>query len=179
MAEASITDGQRMQKILEAMEVDGILAETLVTLLEDLEVFLENLDNARDFNNLNGYTRVINILNTVEEETVKASCLSLLGVAAQNQPQVQKILLETSLLQDLLKNIQSTTSSKLKAKMMGCVCSMVSGFAPAEQTFLFSNGLAVLKDILFHHSSEYQVVRKSLFLLNMLIQTQLMYLVGG
>ena len=178
MAEASISDGQRMKKILVAMDDPTITNETLATLLEDLEMFLENLDNARDFGNMGGYTKIVNLLNSSDIESIKIACLSLLGIAAQNQPDVQKTLIETSLLQDLLKQIQTTTSDKLKAKMMGCICSVVSGFSPAEQTFLFSNGLAVLKEILFNPSSEVQLIRKCLFLLIMLSHTQIMYLVG-
>lgn len=178
MAEASISDGQRMQKILEAMNDSSITNETLETLLEDLEMFLENLDNARDFGNMGGYTKIISVLNKSNIESIKISCLSLLGIAAQNQPDVQKMLIETPLLQDLLKQIRSTTNDKLKVKMMGCICSVVCGFAPAEQTFLFSNGLAVLKEILFNSSSEVQLVRKCLFLLIMLSHTQIMYLVS-
>ena len=178
MAEASISDGQRMQKILDAMNDPSITNETMETLLEDLEMFLENLDNARDFGNMGGYTKLISLLNTSDIESIKIACLSLLGIAAQNQPEVQKILIETSLLQDLLKQIQSTTNGKLRAKIMGCICSIVSGYAPAEQTFLFSNGLAVLKEILFNSSSEVQLIRKCLFLLIMLSHTQIMYLVS-
>ena len=79
-----MSDAQRMKKCLDALKEETMDDEQRLTLLENLEVLLENLDNARDFNNLNGYQFLINLFRETKNDAIKESCLSLIGVAAQN-----------------------------------------------------------------------------------------------
>ena len=177
MEEACISDAQRMKKCLESLKAPGINEGTTVALLEDLETFLENLDNARDFQNLEGYQFVTNLLHTTESQEVRLACLSLLGTAAQNQPVVQKILLDAKVLPTLVDSLRTTKEPTFQARLIRCISSMISGYGPAEQSFLFLHGLNVLKTILFEEESTVPVIRKCLFLLNQLLHSQAAFLV--
>lgn len=179
MEEACVSDAQRMKKCLDALKEETMDDEQRLTLLENLEVLLENLDNARDFNNLNGYQFLINLFRETKNDAIKESCLSLIGVAAQNQPQVQKILLDAKVLPELIAILKESSDMKMKAKTLGCISSIVSGFGPAEQSFLFCNGLNALKEILMDPSSSVQLLRKCLFFLDQLVHSQTMFVVGG
>ena len=178
MEEACVSDAQRMKKCLDALKETTVDDEQRLTLLENLELLLENLDNARDFNNLDGYQFLISLFRETKSDAIKASCLSLIGVAAQNQPQVQKILLDTKVLPELVAILKESADMKMKAKTLGCISSIVSGFGPAEKSFLFCNGLNALKDILLDPSSSVQLLRKCLFFLDQLVHSQTMFVVG-
>ena len=179
MEEACISDAQRMKKCLESLKAPEIDEDKTVTLLEDLEAFLENLDNARDFQNLEGYQFITTLLNTTESHKVRLACLSLLGTAAQNQPVVQKSLLDANVLPSLVESLRTTKDVTLQTRLLSCISSMISGYGPAEQSFLFLHGLNVLKTILFEKDSPLPVVRKCLFLLNQLLHSQTAFLVSS
>ena len=177
MEEACVSDAQRMKKCIESLKAPDIDEGMTVTLLEDLEAFLENLDNARDFQNLEGYQFITTLLHKTESQEVRLACLSLLGTASQNQPTVQKILMDAKVLPTLVDSLRTTKEPTFQARLLRCISSMISGYNPAEQSFLFLHGLNVLKTILFEKDSAVPVIRKCLFLLNQLLHSQAAFLV--
>ena len=152
--------------------------EETCNLLNVLEELLESLDNARDFQNLNGYQKIIDLLNSSTSNEVKQTCCSLLGTAAQNQPVVQKVLVESNVIPQLMEFVRSTTDMKLKAKALRSVSSIITGCEDAEKVFLLHNGLNLIKDIIKSDENSLSVKQRALYLLLNLSYRQVMLLVG-
>ena len=167
-----------MKRTLEELEKDGLSEEATCNLLNVLEELLESLDNARDFQNLNGYQKIIDLLNRSTSNEVKQTCCSLLGTAAQNQPVVQKVLVESKVIPQLMEFVSSTTDMKLKAKALRSVSSIITGYEDAEKVFLFNNGLNLIKSIIESEDNSASVKQRALYLLLNLCYRQIMFLVG-
>ena len=166
-----------MKKTLEAMEKEGISEEECCRLLSILEELVENLDNARDFQNLNGYQKIIDKLNSSESKKVKYACFSLLGTAAQNQPIVQKVLVDAKVIPQLMSYVSSVSDMDLKTKSFSCVCSIVMGYEDAEKVFLFNNGLSIIKEIIENELNSVSLQRRALLLLSDLSMRETMLMV--
>ena len=113
-----MSDATRMKECLSKLAKEGITDEEIVAVHSVLEELLESLDNAVDFDTMKGYPVILNLLSTSTSTDVKTACLSLLTTAAQNQSKVQKVLVESEVVQKLL-SVLSTTDMKLKAKTLG------------------------------------------------------------
>ena len=109
-----------MKKLLDEMKVDTIDDEKRISLLELLEEFLENVDNARDFQNLGGYQFVVDLMNSTTNELVVQQCLSLLGTSSQNQPKVQQILLDCNIIPQIMDFVEKSSNLRLKTKGIRC-----------------------------------------------------------
>ena len=177
MEAACVSDATRMKECLSKLAKEGITDEEIVAVLSVLEELLESLDNAVDFDTMKCYPVILNLLSTSTSTDVKTACLSLLTTAAQNQSKVQKVLVESEVVQKLL-SVLSTTDMKLKAKTLGCLFSMISNYEPGEKVFLFKNGLNALKTILFSDAESAAVYRKALVLLLQLSRSETAYMVG-
>ena len=167
-----------MKRTLEELEKEGLSEKETCDLLNVLEELLESLDNARDFQNLNGYQKIIDLLNHSTSNEVKQTCCSLLGTVAQNQPVVQKVLVEAKVIPQLMEFVSSTTDMKLKAKALRSVSSIIIGYEDAEKVFLFNNGLNLVKGILESENDSVSVKQRALYLVLNLCYRQVMYMVG-
>ena len=167
-----------MKKLLNEMKVDTIDDEKRISLLELLEEFIENVDNARDFQNLGGYQFVVDLMNSTTNELVVQQCLSLLGTSSQNQPKVQQILLDCNIIPQVMDFVEKSSNLRLKTKGIRCLTCLISNFEPSCKVFLFHNGLAMLKSILFDDSiTDIPLLQKSLILLKDLSYQEIMFMV--
>ena len=166
-----------MKDCLGKLAKEGISEKETVAILSVLEELLESLDNAVDFDTMKGYPVILSMLSSSPSTEVKEACLSLLTTAAQNQAKVQKVLVEANVVQSLL-SVLSTTDMKLKAKVLGCLFSMISNYEPGEKVFLFNNGLNAMKTILFSETETKTVYRKVLVLLLQMARAETPYMVS-
>ena len=67
---------------------------------------------------------------------------------------------------------------QLKAKVLGCLFSMISNYEPGEKVFLFNNGLNAMKTILFSETETNTVYRKVLVLLLQMARAETPYMVS-
>ena len=178
MEQACVSDASKMKDCLEKLAKEDISEKETVAVLSVLEELLESLDNAVDFDTMKGYPVILNLLSSSTSMEVKEACLSLLTTAAQNQVKVQKVLVEANVVQNLLA-LLSTTDMKLKAKVLGCLFSMISNYEAGEKVFLFNNGLSAMKGILFSETESNAVYRKVLVLLLQMARTETPYMVSG
>ena len=178
MEAACESDASRMKKILDELKKEDIDDEKREELLELLEEFLENLDNAVDFQNLEGYQFILDLINSSSNDNVILRCFSLLGTASQNQPKVQKILTETSIIPQIMDFVNKSTNLTLKTKGIRCLSCIITNNEAGSKVFLFNNGLNILKLILFDDSISYvPLFQKSLILLKDLAFQEVMFIV--
>merc|ERR1711915_592931 len=79
--------------------------------LHELLVLVEPIDNANDLNKLGGLTAVVGELYRIEEE-LRTTAAWVLGKASQNNPVVQKQILELGVLPKLMRMVKSICSEE-------------------------------------------------------------------
>jgi len=133
--------------------------ENLEDLLQELRDIVEQIDYARAFCSLQGLPFLIGCIkmegqaqndNAVIPENIRMICGGILSTLCQNNPPVQKQLLELGAIKSLSDVFfRKDTTMKMKAKIMQAISSIVRNHELAEQVFcsldqaqaLFAEGL--------------------------------------
>ncbi|GAA5975562.1 hypothetical protein JCM10908_005203 [Rhodotorula pacifica] len=143
-----------------------ITAEDRYRAWEDLEMLIEDLDNANDLANMGLWQPIVAHLTDSDDEVVKHACW-VCGTAVQNNPKSQKAFLE----QDPLPTVQSIVTSaeasqQTRAKAMYCLSSTLKHSEPAVQRFGELDGWKTLTQTLQDPSLKLRA--KTAFLLSQL-----------
>ncbi|BGP54340.1 hypothetical protein JCM8202_000773 [Rhodotorula sphaerocarpa] len=133
---------------------------------EDLEMLVEDLDNANDLGNMGMWPPIVAHLTDSDDETVKHACW-VCGTAVQNNPQSQQAFLA----QDPLPTVQSILTSAdashgTRAKAMYCLSSTLKHSEPAVERFSELEGWRTLTQTLQDPSLKLRA--KTAFLLSQL-----------
>lgn len=200
MAEGIIDEGERMKFILQeatkAMEyyrskADAkttttteskddseedapISNEDLEDLLQELRDIVEQIDYARAFCSLQGLPFLIGCMEDTEgiiPENIRMMCGGILSTLCQNNPPVQKQLLELGAIKSLSDAFfQKNTSMKMKAKIMQAISSIVRNHELAEQVFCsLDQAQALFAEGLNKTESSAQLRSRTLFFLRALV----------
>ncbi|POY72629.1 hypothetical protein BMF94_4457 [Rhodotorula taiwanensis] len=133
---------------------------------EDLEMLVEDLDNANDLANMDMWRPIVSFLTDADDEVVKHACW-VCGTAVQNNPKSQQAFLA----QDPLPTVQSIVTSadashETRAKAMYCLSSTLKHSEPAVQRFSELDGWKTLTQTLQDPSLKLRA--KTAFLLSQL-----------
>lgn len=122
--------------------------ELLVSIIEDLEYLLHQIDNANDFVTLNGFVDIIypNLNSTGVD--IKSGTLKLFGSSVQNNAKVQIHALETGAIGILLKVLVLNSDHEIKNRAIYALSSLMRRFPLAQTQFLDSAGLNVFEELL-------------------------------
>jgi len=113
-------------------------------LLDSLEYYVHQVDNALDFLQLAGLDEiVIPSLNSTTSSLRMTSCL-LLGAAAQSNPGFQKAALEAGLISPLLRLVSLDPEMKVANKALYALSALLRNFPEAQTSFVKQGGLGVL-----------------------------------
>ena len=154
MKEGIIDENERMKFILgessKAMEFykarslgtkiadPPISDEALEDLLQELRDIVEQIDYARAFCSLKGLPFLIGCVTEGKAvpETIRVVCMGILSTLCQNNPPVQKELLELGAIKTLSEIFfLDDTSQSLKARTMQAISSIVRNHELAETVF--------------------------------------------
>lgn len=183
MAEGIIDENERMKFILQeatkAMDYykskasgdenisdPPISDDDLEDLLQELRDIVEQIDYARAFCSLQGLPF---LLGCVEEravpELIRNICTGIISTLCQNNPPVQKQLLELGVLKTLSDVFFSDdASSAMKAKLMQAISSVVRNDEVAENVFCeLPQALALFTAGLHPQNSTQQLKSRTLF----------------
>ena len=138
-----------------------------VAILEDLDYYMHQVDNARDFVTLGGLTHVVKPSLISSETQVAEKATLLLGSAAQYNPSVQKAILEVKLIPlliDLLSRPESDLCCHtLKSRTVYAMAALVRGNPTSLREFFASGGFdAVMRKVLLDDDHERTQIRLKL-----------------
>ncbi|BGP14572.1 hypothetical protein JCM10213_001921 [Rhodosporidiobolus nylandii] len=134
---------------------------------DDLEMLIEDLDNANNLQNMNLWQPIIKHLTDADDEVVKRACW-VCGTAVQNNPSSQKAFLDLDPLPTVSSIITSTSASAAtRAKALYCLSSSLKHWEAAVRRFSELDGWAVLTQALQDPSLTLRT--KTAFLLSQLI----------
>ncbi|KAJ6934002.1 hypothetical protein NC651_009149 [Populus alba x Populus x berolinensis] len=165
------SDAQLMQIAIDDLNNSSSSLEDRQRALQELLILVEPLDNANDLNKLGGLAIVIQELNHPDPDIRRLSAW-VLGKACQNNPVVQKQILELGALTKLIKMVKSTSIEEA-IKALYAVSALIRNNLSSQELFYAEAGDTMLQEILSNSSSDIRLHRKAVFLVADLVECQL------
>ncbi|XP_001632409.2 nucleotide exchange factor SIL1 isoform X2 [Nematostella vectensis] len=114
--------------------------EQLEHALDELEYFVHQIDNAKDFDTIGGLAIVIKLMNSTESG-LSSRAAYVLGSAVQSNPSTQKSAQSKGALLLLLRLLAPSQPMAVRRKAMYGLSSLIRLYSKGQQEFLKLNGL--------------------------------------
>ncbi|XP_013782819.1 nucleotide exchange factor SIL1-like [Limulus polyphemus] len=124
-------------------------------ILQDLEYLVHQYDVAQDFIKLGGLQLVSPDLN-ITDEKVRELVAFTIGSAMQGNPKVQISVLQSNIMQNLLRLIVLDPSPNVKARSFYAISCLVRHFPLAQQWLVENGGLSAFSDVFNHGDPQHQ-----------------------
>ncbi|XP_074865764.1 nucleotide exchange factor SIL1 [Carettochelys insculpta] len=167
------TDFEVMVKLIHQFNSSASTLDEKVAALYDLEYYVHQVDNAKDFLSLGGLQLVINELNSTEP-VLKEHAAFVLGAALSSNPKVQVEAIEGGALQKLLVILATEQPLAVKKKALFALSSMLRHFPYAQLQFLKLGGLQALRSLFKEKGMETLYVRVVTLLYDLIVEKMLL-----
>ncbi|KAJ2801320.1 hsp70 nucleotide exchange factor fes1 [Coemansia guatemalensis] len=157
----------QMTECLDAVEHSETPLEAREIALDDLEMLVENIDNANNLEPLGLWPRLIKLFDS-SQPSVRVGALWVSGTAVQNNPNAQARFSSHDGLQSALRVLKDDSDSSARAKALYCVSSCVRANVQGLTELIGSNGLPIL--MLAIENGTNGLRQKAFFLLRSLIE---------
>lgn len=165
------SDAQLMQIAIDDLKNSSLLLEEHLRALQELLILVEPIDNANDLHKLGGLSVVIRALDNPDSE-MRMTSAWIIGKASQNNPVVQKQVLELGGLPRLMKMVKSSFIQEA-AKALYAISALVRNNVDGQELFYAEAGDLMLQDILSNSTNDITLRRKCVFLVADLAESQL------
>ncbi|XP_019362097.1 PREDICTED: nucleotide exchange factor SIL1 isoform X1 [Gavialis gangeticus] len=167
------TDYEIMVKLINKFNSSDSTLDEKIAALYDLEYYVHQVDNAKDFLSLGGLQLMIDGLNSTEA-VMKEHAAFVLGAALSSNPKVQIEAIEGGALQKLLVILATEQPLTVKKKALFALSSMLRHFPYAQQQFLKLGGLQVLRNLFKEKGMEALYVRVVTLLYDLIMEKMLL-----
>ncbi|NXS97140.1 SIL1 factor, partial [Jacana jacana] len=167
------TDYEIMVKLISKFNSSASTLDEKVVALYDLEYYVHQVDNAKDFLSMGGLQLVIEGLNSTEA-ALKENAAFVLGAALSSNPKVQIEAIEGGALQKLLVILATDQPLAVKKKALFALSSMLRHFPYAQQQFLKLGGLQVLRSLFRQKGMETLYIRVVTLLYDLIMEKMLL-----
>ncbi|KAL6998842.1 hypothetical protein U1Q18_000010 [Sarracenia purpurea var. burkii] len=165
------SDAQLMQIAINDLNDSSLTLEDHRHALQELLILVEPIDNSNDLHKLGGLSVIIRKLNNLDPE-MRTTSAWILGKASQNNPIVQKQVLELGGLKKLMKMVKSSFLEEA-TKALYAVSALIRNNLDGQELFYAEAGDLMLQDILSNSSIDTVLRKKSVFLVADLVESQL------
>ncbi|KAI3409712.1 Fes1 domain-containing protein [Psidium guajava] len=165
------SDAQLMQIAIDDLKNSSLPLEDRHRALHELLILVEPIDNANDLPKIGGLAVVIRELDHPDPDVRKLSAW-VLGKASQNNPFIQRQVLELGALAKLMMMVKSEFVEEA-TKALYAVSALIRNNFAGQQLFYAQAGDLMLQDILSNSSIDIRLRRKAVFLVGDLAERQL------
>ncbi|KAK3095048.1 hypothetical protein FSP39_009660 [Pinctada imbricata] len=165
------TDGEIVTDLVKKLSNKDIDSSERATVLEDLEYYLHQIDNAVLFCDMGGMPLILQTLNS-SEASVRSMSAFVLGSALQSNPKVQINAIEAGVVQHLIRVLSTDANGDVRKKALYAISSLIRHFPYAQKKFLEFGGFSALKSV-FVDNLPMAVKIRVVTLLNDLLQEQI------
>ncbi|KAI0252250.1 nucleotide exchange factors-like protein [Lactifluus subvellereus] len=161
-------DSELMKEALAKAQDVSLDEDVRMTALDDLEMLVENIDNANDLEKLGMWEPLQGLLASPSDD-VKTQALWVIGTAVQNNPAAQKAYIALGPIPAVLSYLSppARASKQLRSKAVYALSGLLKHNAAAIAPFEAAGGWEALRGAL--SDSDISVRRKTAFLLNSLL----------
>ncbi|KAH9039095.1 nucleotide exchange factors-like protein [Lactarius pseudohatsudake] len=164
-------DSELMKEALAKAQDASLDEDARLTALDNLEMLVENIDNANDLEKLGMWEPLQGLLGSPSDD-VRVQALWVIGTAVQNNPSAQRAYLALDPFPTLLDLLSpsSRAPAQLRSKAIYALSGLLKHHAAAFAPFEAAGGWAALRGAL--SDSDIGVRRKTAFLLNTLLLSE-------
>lgn len=164
------SDAELMQIAISDLNNSSMPVEDHHRALEELLMLVEPIDNANDLYKLGGLEIVVEKLGNLDPG-IRTSSAWVIGKASQNNPLVQKQVLELGALVKLMMMVKSgNTEEAIKA--LYAVSTLIRNNLYGQELFFAEGGDLMLQEILSNSGGDIRLRKKSVFLVADLTEGQ-------
>ncbi|KAG1829275.1 armadillo-type protein [Suillus variegatus] len=162
-------DAQLMKEALTVGLDERQAEDDRLQALDDLEMLVQNIDNANDLTKLGIWKPLHNLLlASTTSDALRMQTLWIIGTALQNNPAAQLAYFDLDPLPALLKSLSpSSNSAETRSRALYALSGLLKLNAAAVRKMSVADGWSALRMCL--EDSEIRVRRKTTFLLNTLL----------
>ncbi|KAG2054609.1 Fes1-domain-containing protein [Suillus hirtellus] len=162
-------DAQLMKEALTVGLDERQAEDDRLQALDDLEMLVQNIDNANDLTKLGIWQPLHNLLlASTTSDALRMQTLWIIGTALQNNPAAQLAYFDLDPLPALLKSLSpSSNSAETRSRALYALSGLLKLNAAAVRKMSVADGWSALRMCL--EDSEIRVRRKTTFLLNTLL----------
>ncbi|KAI3866595.1 hypothetical protein MKX03_023807 [Papaver bracteatum] len=153
------SDTQLMQIAIADLKNSSLSSEDHHRALQELLHLVELIDNANDLGKLGGIAAVLQELDNSDLQ-IRITSAWILGKAGQNDPLVQKQILQHGALLKLMKMVQSSSVEE-GIKAMYAVSALSRNSLDGLELFFAGHGERLLQDIMSNSSIDIRLRKKS------------------
>ncbi|XP_054824702.1 hsp70 nucleotide exchange factor FES1 isoform X2 [Prosopis cineraria] len=165
------SDAELMKIAISDLNNSSITLEDRLRVLQELNVLVEPIDNANDFNKLGGLVSVTRELYH-PDPSIRTTAAWILGKVCQNNLVVQQQVLELGALPLLLKMVKPNFIEEAN-KALYAVSALIRNNLAGQELFSAEDGDLMVQNILRNSSIDIRLQKKALILLADLAQSQL------
>ncbi|KAL5538927.1 hypothetical protein UlMin_042835 [Ulmus minor] len=165
------SDADLMRIAIDDLSNSSLSLEDRNRALQELLILVEPIDNANDLNKLGGLAVVIQQLHHPDTDIRKLAAW-ILGKASQNNPVVQRQVLELGALAELMKIARSDFVEEAN-KGLYAISALIRNNLAGQELFYVEAGGLLLQDILSNSSIDIRLQKKAVFLAGDLVESQL------
>lgn len=162
------SDFEAMTRLLASFRDNDSSQEQKLLVLQDLEYYVHQVDNANDFAKINGLETVLQALNSSDPH-IKEEAAHVVGSAVQSNPKVQVKVVELGGLPILIRLLSDQKQPmNVRNKAMYALSSLIRNFPAAQYFFSNSGGFSSLRN-LFKEKKNEKLQMKAISLINDLV----------
>lgn len=165
------SDARMMQTALDDLKNMFLSLQDRLRALQELVILVEPIDNANDLCKLGGLSVIVQELDHPDSE-IRTTSAWLLGKASQNNPFVQKQVLDLGVMAKLMKMVKSSSSEEA-TKAFYAVSALISNNLAGQALFYAEAGDTMLQEILSNSNIDIRLLKKAVFLIGDLAEFQL------
>ncbi|KAL7606223.1 hypothetical protein Lser_V15G14507 [Lactuca serriola] len=168
------SDAKLMRIAIDDLNNSSLSLEDHLRALEELLILVEAIDNANDLHKLGGLASVIRELSN-SDPGIRVACAWIVGKASQNNPVVQKQVLELGALPQLMTIVKSSVLEEEAIKALYAVSAIIRNNLNGLKIFYSQGGDQMLQGILSNATADVRLRRRSVSLVADLAEYQLEY----
>jgi len=161
-------DATRMKEAVECISNPEDTVENKVIALDNLELLIEGIDNARNIENMNLWPAIIKQLSASDPK-VRLGTAWVCGTAVQNNTQAQDAFMRHGGLKPMLDLLQNDHDDGVRSKALYAISGFLKHNAVGVKEFERLDGFDIFEKTLKSDKTHAALMRKLVFLFNSMI----------
>ncbi|PVV02411.1 hypothetical protein BB560_003136 [Smittium megazygosporum] len=134
---------EQMLEIMDYLENPDSPLEGKINELDNLEMLVEQIDDAANIEPLKMWPRILNLLSS-EHDEIKINTLWVIATALQHNPAAQKAFCSHNGLEKILGCMNSSNNDGVKAKAIYAISALIRGNLEGFSQFVKYDGISIL-----------------------------------
>jgi len=162
------SDAVRMRRCVDQVLSASDEEDKQLDALEELEFYVETIDNALDLPKVGGFDMISSVLKDIRSADVAASALSVFAVCVQNNPRLQQQAADAGFVAHLLQLLQLKSMPQVQKKSATALSALVRGHSSSTSLFLAESGVSVVVEVINGKLVPSQLAQRLWFMLSAL-----------